>query len=618
MRVLRMFVCTCLPLTALAGLACPLTAQTESRSDTGAVYPVEWPAGPLRNSVPDWARPGRTRFTRWDGGPIETAKAFLSGWPGFNPPIPGYLYVMTNWYDPRTVALLREASYNVVWVTFSNGFSIPTERSQREQLVRYIDQCHRQGIHVFAYQSVANMFWEDMYERVPESRSWAKLDQDGKPVSYGAGEYAKMGRVTRYMADLRNPGWLDYVKIRIDLAIDAGADGIMYDNCFDANLGPAFAEIYRYASTRKKDMLIMANFHQGNFIFNRLINAITTEEGGEAGIFCERNILNSRFKPELPFMLRVGDGYLANNIGRFRIFLNLSEGWKPVHIESRMREVGAPETDVMAAERQQIVLAENMMFSTANETFVEGAFAYRLWHHDPETENIWHAIGVYNRFYADQEEYYTDTRSLASLAVVIDNRSEPVMLLNGFSGRNVIYDVLYEDQLTAEKLRPYSAVALVDARLVRDRALNALREYLSGGGKLFTIGNAATLDEKGRPRVQPSFLRTSAGKGQSTYFEKLPPIDELAHTLIAADRQSKVSVVAPKGVVYNFVEQPSKGRLIVHLLNYTARPVGAVEVTVQGDFSGARLLTPDGPREPVRLVASSRATTKPISSPSRF
>jgi hypothetical protein len=309
-------------------------------------------------------------------------------------------------------------------------------------------------------------------------------------------------------------------------------------------------------------------------------------------------------------MLRIGDGYLANNIGRFRIFQNLSEGWKPVHIESRMREVGVPETHVMSAERQQIVLAENMMFSMANETFVEGAFAHGLWHRDPEIMNIWHAMGVYNRFYADQEEYYTDTRSLASLAIVIDNRSEPVILLNALSGRNVIYDVLYEHELTAERLRPYAAVALIDAELVRDRALRTLEEYVSGGGKLFTIGKAAMLDENGRARVQPSFFRTNTGKGQTTYFEKLPPIDELAQTLIAADRPAVVSVIAPKGVLYNFVEQPKKGRLVVHLLNYTARPVQSIHLTARGNFSGVRLFSPDGPCQPLHVIASTRATTE--------
>jgi hypothetical protein len=449
-----------------------------------------------------------------------------------------------------------------------------------------------------------------MYEHVPESRNWVSFGADGKPVPYEAGDYTKMGRVTRYMADLSKSGWREYLKKRIDLAIDAGADGIMYDNCFSQYLGETFEDIYRYAASRKPDMLIMANFHNSDFIFNRLINSMTTEEGGEAGVFSEDNVLHDQFKEEEPFMLRVGDGLLANNIGRFRIFQNLSEGWKPVMIESRLREVGVPETDVMSAERQQLVLAENMMFSAANETFVEGAFAYRLWQQDPETMKTWHAMGVYNRFLADNEEYYTDTRSLASLAVVLDNRSAGVPLLNGLAGRGVIYDVLYEHELTSGKLKPYAAVALLTAERVRERAVKALEEYVAGGGKVVAVGNVATQDERGSPRPQPSFLHTKTGRGECLYFEKLPPMDELARTLLAADRRPLVSVVAPKGVLYNFVEQPKTGRLIVHLLNYTPRRAEKIRITVEGRYGPVRLLSPDGVPEQVRTLTSSGPSTE--------
>ena len=259
-------VCLCLA-------ASTLNAQTESATTAASFgYLPEWPAGPPRGSVPDWAEPGRIRFSRWDGGPVETAKAFLSGWDGFNPPIPDYLFVMTNWYRPSTIQFLRSADINLVWLTFSVGFSIPTERRQREMLRDYMEQCHRQGIHVIAYESVANLFWEDMYEHVPESKHWVATAADGKPVPYGAGNYAKMGRITRYMADLGNPQWRDYLKRRIDLAIKAGADGVMYDNCASLRLAETFQDLMRYALSRKKDFLIMANFHRHDFILNRLLN----------------------------------------------------------------------------------------------------------------------------------------------------------------------------------------------------------------------------------------------------------------------------------------------------------------------------------------------------------
>ena len=47
--------------------------------------------------------------------------------------------------------------------------------------------------------------------------------------------------------------------------------------------------------------------------------------------------------------------------------------------------------------------------------------------------DIWDAIGQYNRFFADHSEYYVGAKSLASLAIVLDNRSEGEAILNGLA-----------------------------------------------------------------------------------------------------------------------------------------------------------------------------------------
>jgi hypothetical protein len=311
-------------------------------------YPSEWALGPERSSVPEWASPGRIRFARIEGGPLGTAKYMLSGYPGFNPPIPDYVYTMTNRYDLRTVGLLRDANVNLIWVTFSTGFSEQTERPQQEFLRGYIAECHRQGIHVMAYESIANMFWEDMYEHMPESQSWPAIGPDGKPVPYPAGNYAKMGRVTRYMANVANPAWRALLRKRIDLAIDAGADGVVYDNNFGkySDLVEIYQDIMRYGSSRKKDFLLMANFHRNTYILNRLVNCFTTEDGIEPGVWETRaweSANDYRILPK-PNPLPVGSGFLVNNIGLFRIHSALSEGWKPMMIEDGLLENGVRET----------------------------------------------------------------------------------------------------------------------------------------------------------------------------------------------------------------------------------------------------------------------------------
>jgi hypothetical protein len=581
-------------------------AGIEVPVNKAARYPAHWPAGPLPSSLPDWAQPGRIRFARWDGGPLETAKSILSGYHGFNPLIPDYEYVMTNWYDLRTLALLREASYNAIWVTFSNGFSIPSERPQQEQVRRYIDECHRLGIHVMAYESVANMFWEDMYEHVPESRNWVAFSADGKPVPYGSGDYTKMGRVTRYMADLSKSGWRDYLKMRIDLAIDAGADGVIYDNNSGTDLVDVYQDIYRYASARKRDFLLMGNFHTDTYALNRLVNMFTTEDGVEPGVWDGGNDPRSPKSDLLP----VGSAFLVNNIGLFRVQSALSDGWKPILIENEFREKGDRYTSYMSASRFSLAMAESMMSGIADEVFIDGTFGRDLFRDDPEAKSVWQAIGRYNRFFADNEEYYVGTRSVASLAVIIDDRSDGVGLLNGLASRNVTYDVLYEYDVTPGKLKPYAAVALLTATMVRDRAVKALEEYSAGGGKVVAVGNVATEDESGNLRPQPSFLHSKARGGECVYFDKLPAIDSLARTLLLADRRPMVSITAPKGVLYNVVEQPKAGRVIVHLLNYTLDPVHSIQVTVHGDFDRVRLLSPDSVREPVQVGASSSAMTE--------
>jgi hypothetical protein len=251
-----------------------------------------------------------------------------------------------------------------------------------------------------------------------------------------------------------------------------------------------------------------------------------------------------------------------------------------------------------------------MMFGIADEVFTNGVFGHDLFRGDPGAMSVWQAIGRYNRFFADNEEYYVGAASVASLAIILDDRGDGVELLNGLSSRNVLYDVLYERDVTPKELKPYAAVALLTAKMVRDRAVKTLEKYLAGGGKVVAAGAVATQDETGSPRSQPSFLHTNVGKSGCLYFDKLPGIDELARTLLEVDRRPLVNVVAPKGVLYNVVVQPKTGRVIVHLLNYTAQPVRNIKVMVKSAVEQATLLSPDSSRNPVRILPFSMGMTE--------
>ena len=180
---------------------------------------------PERAALPDWAKPGRMRYARCDGGPIEVCKAFLSGWPQIHQP-DAILPCVTE-YGDHTIEMLKQAKINWIWVTWSVGFSRESEAVQRRLVRPFVAKCHQAGIHVSAYLSLTNMFIEDMNRHVPASRNWMQLEADGTPRPYGAAKYE--GKPTRIIACLNNPEWLAYCRDRLAERVAELSGGLEID-----------------------------------------------------------------------------------------------------------------------------------------------------------------------------------------------------------------------------------------------------------------------------------------------------------------------------------------------------------------------------------------------------
>lgn len=583
-----------------------LTAQStvgKSEKLSRLTISIQWPAGPSRSSVPAWAKNGTIRFARWDGGRIETAKAILSGWPNFWPPNPNFLYITDNWYRPRTIRFLKEAGINMIWVTFSNGFSIQTAKFHQEQVARYISDCQRQGIHVMAYESISNMFWQNMFKNVPQSRNWVAIGKNGKPVPYGAAAYKKIGYISRYMANLANPEWQAYLRKRVGLALKAGAAGIDYDNNFAPNLKElihVYQMICKYGAARKRDFMLMGNFHRSTYVLDRLTNCMTTEDGIEPGIYTSEHVKHMRNKQ---YLLPADNGYVIDNVGLFRLLNALSQGWKLNLVEDGTREFGRREALSMSPERRELAMAEPMSFGVTGEMFVEDALAEGLWNDEPRAVAVWHALAKYNHFFADHEKYYTDTRSVAPLAVILDDSSRGVKLLDGLGARNVLFNVVYEHNMSASDLSHYPEVADLTGDTASDRDLNVLESYVRGGGKLFVVGKTASRDPQGRGRSRPAFFGHRIGKGECVYFDQIPPMSKLTADLQRGERAKVPQIEAPAGIVYNVVAQPQNHRLLVHLLNYSLSPIDNIKIELKGKYRSAMVLSPDFAEvEPATIV----------------
>ncbi len=560
-------------------------------------------------SVPAWATAGRFRFARWDGGPVETAKAILSGWDYMFHP--DSIQACSDWYGQQSIDLLEQARINWIWVTWSVGFSHQAEQQQRELLKPFIARCHARGIHVTAYMSMANMFWESMFQDEPRSKDWLQVDEDGNPVPYGAAELIYKVGTRRYLACLNHPQWQAYLLQRVDCALDAGADGLFYDNmftecrcprCQDAfatfcqeTLGKEYAiprgavvwgketppgmsaeetkrlrqtwflyrnQVYEHihhlvaerAHTRRPQTLVYGNCNTGydTFAFPSN-NAIFTEDGREPGL---------------------AEGKLVCNAGLLRALRAASRGWRPVTLEHGLGR--GPNTmsryTPMTPRKHKIALAECAMHQAACAITPEGHFLNHLFFRQPEGMENWQAISDYNRFLEEREEYFADCESAADICVITNDGLAPleendhcqrVNLLNALAQAGLFFDVLLAGDMTLEKLRRYRLVILPEVKYLRQDMTDLARRYAEDGGDVISAG-----------ATEPEGLISEIRKRASA------PV---------------VEIKGPPHVLYTLFRQPQRNRYLLHLLNYADEPIGNLKVVLRGELANCRaqFISPD-------------------------
>ncbi len=157
---------------------------------------------------PKWAERGRIIPLYTEAGPINVLKASLSKWPQIIK-APELTHKWCNYYSPDTIRWLKESHLNFIMVGWSVGFSIKAEKIQRDLVTEFINKCHAEGINVGLYICWANMFWQSMFEDVPESRKWCAVGPDGKTMK----KYKKLlrsisDRIYRIDRILASGDWL--------------------------------------------------------------------------------------------------------------------------------------------------------------------------------------------------------------------------------------------------------------------------------------------------------------------------------------------------------------------------------------------------------------------------
>lgn len=118
---------------------------------------------------------------------------------------------------PDGIDRLVEAGFNWAFLSANWGFPPEIESEDWEEFGRAARTAHDRGLRVFAYVQGSNAFATGSYR----DRDWYALTPEGRRIPYYSG---------RFMTCLHSTEWLAEVRERIDRLIDAGADGIYFDN----------------------------------------------------------------------------------------------------------------------------------------------------------------------------------------------------------------------------------------------------------------------------------------------------------------------------------------------------------------------------------------------------
>ena len=621
--------------------------------------------GSNKNILPAEYQPAFVRYARWDGGPLEVAKAQLSGW--YYMDDPKAIEATCNWYQSDgTFDLLAQAKVNWIWVTVSCGFSMATESRQWELLAPFIKRCHDSGIRVTAYMSMTNIFIDDMRREFPDIDQWLQVDINGKPVPYGAAKY-KSGKITRILACFTNPKWHELQLKRLEAALALGVEGVVYDNMWDDCRCPRCTKRWREFTCRftgdvwpwpdeeafnsldedaqrrlplvyqayrmysygtmlemlrsginevRPGVLLYANFQSWKDFFSSVANtAISLEDCREPGII---------------------DGQVRSNIGLIRRAVGAGAGFRPVRIEYGRdrtlpsdREVaevgiGAPRFIPMRPEHHQLAMAEAHSLGANLELCPEGEFLRDLYFRTAPAMHNWQAIAQYNEFFATHSDLYHNVRTATKLAVVKNAGFHPALddeywkkpwLLGHLAEEQVILDVLCDIDICEETLSHYEVLFLPDTRIFDQELTKAMQDFVARGGKIIASRASGTLDE--RFRLQPA----SALDG----LENVTWIDDSALKL-EGHKCNLPSIHMPAGLSrLCFSSEPAK-KLLEQLRSAAAVPVEihspeTVKYNVTRDQEGRLIVHlinyADSPCEAVTITGEFESESADLFSPEK-
>ena len=591
--------------------------------------------------LPPWEKV--TSFCRWGGGALDAIKGILTGWPEYlRPADPRMLGATFSTYRAETIEFLELMHIEGVWLTFSNGFSLHAEEPTRKEVKDYIQLCHARGIRTMAYLSASSIFWEEAFEREPslkdvvartpsdqmvpftyyetsfqeDKTTWWAIEDISKEQFDRMADVRAFGIPTRYMACLNHPDWQARVFRLVDLAVEAGADSIFFDNIFwhecshplclkekanweklrsdlpspfnnhfDIYTGYKFIEAIRdHLRKEAPGVALSCNMNKGHFLLSELTTPVSSEDGIEPGFY-----RGTRPEDKHPCAGQGAGGVFRHNGGLIALLRGASRCKSaPIFVENGYR-VNAHHyysrmTKPMERRTFQLALLEALVFSARCAPYGESAMTRGLYYQEEQILDIARGIGEVNEFARRRSDIFLATIPYRPIGLLQnwlfpDTKLATELVANGFSLKVISERALPEEQDCDVLIIPPGDY---DEKVVQWLSINPYRVFIH-----------------------------KAASQNGNLLADLPSISDASvswsefHELNALLKQSDVNpsvIVSPKTPVLAIGRIAPDGRRLLHLLNYGDKPVKDLDVRWQ-------ISSPNPSLETISLNES-RATAK--------
>jgi hypothetical protein len=492
----------------------------------------------LEKDIPDWSRRGKVFFYRtgidWD-------------------------------HLDRMFELFKEARINVVAVNVPKDKSTPEFQRTKD----FIDRCHDNKIQVTAFNSLGNIGLREMLMN-PELEKWIARDEYGALRWRGepGGNYA---------ADLKN---LDYrhndLLIQVGNQLDLGVDELYFDWAIGGtgDILDFFGEVRDLAQRKGKNIAIFGNC-KGNILADEACDLTKSEGTTEAGVW---------------------NGKWVHNIAQARFYYASGDGVKPYESKYEGADPGVANPGAMDVREGMKCgwrkpIAEASAFQSHFAIAESGDKMRQGWimKDNPLAMQIWSDICSYFNFLADNQDMYTDVRTVSKLGVLsppqipsFEVTLKRDILYNTLAENNIMFEVILLPRLSLELISHYRALLIPNIPWIENEQLEILKIFKSRGGKIYTIGSDKSLQDLADIVSHPSiFLALEQGQGKKEFLDNIKKVEG----------DPIVSLSGVQYVATNTVRKVGTDRIILHLVNYD-KQVHNVQVLINLDGIVPALITP--------------------------